>query len=112
MSRYTIDICFQDYHFQGTISCDADWDCQSDTVEWCGPYRRVDITTDLVDIQNIRILDIELTTPEYDSYLYCKCQQETRIWQHFLNQNIDNGLLGILEESICENHDIMEEQSE
>ena len=112
MNTYNIDIHFEDMTFTGTISCDADWQCSSDTIEWSGPYRRVEITTELNEIQDIKIVDLEISTPDYDYYVPEGHGLLTRVWEHFLNQNIDNGLFGILEDNICDNHDILEEQSE
>ena len=113
MSTYNIDICFNDVVFQGTITCDAHWLCETTTLDWSGPYRRIEVVTELNELSNIRIVDMELRTPEYDSYLYDSEDLELRVWEQYLNQSLDNSdLLGHLEDSICENHDIMEEEAE
>ena len=112
MRIYTVNFHFNDVCFQGTISCDADWISEEETLEWSGPYRRVEYYTELNELSNIKILDMGITTPTYDSYLYTDQGLETRVWEHYLNQSLENtDLLSILEDSICENHDIMEEES-
>ena len=112
MRIYSVNFHFNDVCFQGVISCEADWTCEETTLDWDGPYRRVEYYTELNDLSDIKILDMEITTSEYDSYLCEDGGLETRVWEHYLNQSLKRtDLLAILEDCICENHDIMEEES-